>query len=271
VLAKFSLVKVGTSMPNIKRIPALTKKTQKKRKVNRFFLALGLLFFLGICLVLFLRSPLSKVDTIEVTGNELLNRDQVIQFSNVTIGQSFFTVNTDQIKNTLEALAEVKSAVIERHFPGKIILSIKENNRVAFLMGNNDKIIPVLENGRPLENRPWNDRLIDKPLIRHWTNSSLLPKLCEELIQLEPAIVNSISEIEPDGQGDPMNLKLFMKDGYEVHTSIRHFSQNMSWYPSFVNSLKQEGKPRGIIMLFDGKWFVPYNVKKEEGTAGENS
>jgi cell division protein FtsQ len=249
-------------MPNMKRIPALTKKTQKRRKVNRFFLALGLLFFLGICLVLFLRSPLSKVDTIEVTGNELLSKDQVIQFSKVTTGQSFFTVNVDQIKSSLETLPEVKSALIERHFPGKVTITIKENNRVAFLMENNNKIIPVLENGRPLENRPWNDRLIDKPLIRHWANSSLLPQLCSELIQLEPAVVNSISEIEPDGQSDSLNLKLFMKDGYEVHTSIRHFSQNMDWYPSFVGSLKQEGKPRGIIMLFDGKWFVPNEVKK---------
>ena len=85
--------------------------------------------------------------------------------------------------------------------------------------------------------------------------------------------MNAISEIEPAGNDDPLRLKLYMRDGFEVQTSIRNFAKNMEWYPSFVANLKKEGNHEGIIMLLDGKWFVPYGepLKKEEGTIHENS
>jgi cell division protein FtsQ len=251
-------------MQETERVPALTTKP-KKRRVNRFLLFLGWIFFIGLSALLFLRSPLSKIDEINVTGNSTLTTAEVISASGLAKGNSFFTINADQVVQAISSLPEVKNAVLTRKFPGKVNIQIAENRRIAYLVDANNKIIPVLENGIQLENRTWNDRFIDKPIIRNWKDTSLLPKLTEEMTKLSPIVLNTISEIGPAGGDDPLRLVLYMKDGFEVQTSIRHFAQNMEWYPSFVANLKHEGNTEGIIMMLDGKWFVPYKMPTDKG------
>ncbi|HJV44817.1 MAG TPA: FtsQ-type POTRA domain-containing protein [Bacillota bacterium] len=255
-------------MQEMERVPALNTN-RKKRRVNRFLLFLGWVFFLGLSTLLFLRSPLSKIDTIDVIGSNTLENTQIMEASGLSIGQSFFTINKNQILQAISALPEVKNVDLSRKFPGKVTIHVEENQRMAFLVDAQYKIIPVLENGTQLENRPWNDRFIDKPLIRNWKDDSLLPKLMDEMKNLNPTVLNSISEISPADGEDPLRLVLYMKDGYEVQTSIRHFAQNMEWYPSFVMNLKHEGNTDGIIMMLDGKWFVPYK-KPTDKEVGNN-
>lgn len=258
-------------MDEMERVPTLTKEPKRKRrKTNRIILTLGWIFFLGLCTMMFLRSPLSKVDQIEVTGVKLLEPSQIVQISKLQKGDSFFTVRPSDIEQAIIALPEVKEAEVTRHFPGNVSIEVTEYEHVSFMMGNDKKIIPILENGTRLENRLWNDRVIDRPILRNWKDPLQLPKLGEELKKLDKGLLNQISEIEPDLEADdPQRLILYMKDGYEVHTSIRHFAKNMAWYPSFVANLKQEGNQKGIIMLLDGKWFIPYvqPANEEEGTA----
>lgn len=258
-------------MNEMERVPTLSKEPKRKKKrSNRIILALGWIFFLGLSTMMFLRSPLSKVDLIEVTGVQLLDSSQIVQLSKVQKGDSFFTVNSSGIEQTIRALPEVKEAQVTRHFPGNVSIQITEYEHVAFLMENEKKLIPILENGTRLEKRLWNDRVIDRPILRSWKDALQLPKLSEELKKLDKGLLNQISEIEPDVEADdPQRLILYMKDGFEVHTSIRHFAKNMAWYPSFVANLKQEGNRKGIIMLLDGKWFIPYvqPANEEEGAA----
>ncbi len=258
-------------MNEMERVPTLTKEPKrKKRKTSRIILTLGWIFFLGLSTIMFLQSSLSKVDQIEVTGLQLLEPSQVVQLSKIQKGASFFTVQSSDIEQAIGTLPEVKEVEVARHFPGNVSIQVTEYEHVLFIMENEKKIIPILENGTRLENRLWNDRVIDRPILRNWKEPLQLPKLGEELKKLDKGLLNQISEIEPDVRAnDPQRLILYMKDGYEVHTSIRHFSKNMAWYPSFVANLKQEGNQKGIIMLLDGKWFIPYvqPANEEEGTA----
>jgi len=259
-------------MQDLERVPALTKKKRKKR-ANRFILWLGWFFLIGLCAVLFFRSPLSKIDTIEVMGNDMVSTSQIIQISELSKGNSFFTVHRKKIEAALISLPEIKTAAVESHFPGKVSITIEENKRIAYMIGEEGNITPVLENGIQLENRNWNDRFIDKPLIREWEDKTMLTKLAIELKKVDPSVLSLISEIKPASKEDPLRLVLFMKDGYEVQTSIRNFAKNMNWYPAFVANLMQEGNPKGVIMLFDGKWFIPYEnpVGEDEEKVNENS
>ncbi len=255
-------------MGDFERVPTLTKEQKKKRKGNRILKGLGWVFLVGLCILIFFRSPLSKVDEVKVTGNGMIETDHVIGLSKVAKGDSFFSVRPSEIEEELKKLPEVKEVRVTREFPGKVLIELFEYRHVAFYMESHTKIIPVLENGTRLENRVWDDRVIDKPILREWKDHALLTKLCEELMKVEPLVLHAISEIEPAPVEDPQRLILYMKDGYEVHTSIRHFAKNMSWYPSFVANLKQEGKDKGMIMLLDGKWFIPY--ENVDGKSGGN-
>ncbi|WP_164984853.1 cell division protein FtsQ/DivIB [Ammoniphilus sp. CFH 90114] len=252
-------------MGNMERVPALTKEHKTKKRGRSIIKTLGWFFLFGLCVLIFLRSPLSKIDIITIRGNEMIQESEISEKSGIKKGDSYFSIDAEEIKLVLETIPEIREAEVTREFPGHVFIDIKEHRHVAFMMEHNNKIVPVLENGIRLENRLWNDRVIDKPILREWEDDALLPKLCEELMKLEPLVLHAISEIEPARLEDPQRLVLYMKDGYEVHTSVRHFAKNMSWYPSFVANLKQEGKEKGMIMLLDGKWFIPYDNLEDKG------
>jgi len=261
-------------MQDMERMPTLTKETQKKKKkkTSRILIGLGWLFFLSLSMMMFLQSSLSKIDQVIVDGVQILDSNEIIQLSQIQKGQSFFTVQPSKIENSIKNLPEVKAVDVTRSFPGKVTITVNEYKHVAFHWVDQKTLIPILETGTRLENRPWNDRVIDRPILRNWKDTTKFQQLGEELNKLDSSIRNEISEIEPDDQEkDPQRLILYMKDGYEVHTSLRHFAKNMSWYPPFITNLKQEGSPKGIIMLLDGKWFVPYTDPGiEEGVRDEN-
>jgi cell division protein FtsQ len=254
-------------MANVEKIPRLRKETRKK-KANRQLLMLMLLFFLVVLAVLFFQSSISRVQDISVTGANLVPADEVIKQSRLTFDMQYLFVNREKVEESILAgLPAIESVDVRKTFPGKIELAVKERPRVALLMDNRGATYPVTNNGIVLKQYPSGDGSVDKPIIRQWKQAQLLPKFAQELYKLDPGIRQQISEIQHQPEQDnPERLVLFMKDGFEVHTTIQNFADNMAWYPSFVQSLKQEGKTEGIINLSEVKWFAPY---KQQPTNNE--
>ncbi len=244
-------------MHQMEKVPQL-KKVRKKRG-NKKLLWLLTLFFTILLVVLFLRSPLNQIHEIIINGNHLVTDNQILHTAGLELDMPYLGVDEDEVVEKIRQLSAVSEVKIEKHFPGVIILQIKEHERVAFLLKDNGLLIPVLENGTTLPlDEDWSG-MIDRPIIRDNINSNRLKQLAAQLYQLDDRVLSRISEIGIDEQeNDPDRLQLFMKDGFQVKTSITDFAENMSWYPSFVHYLNQEGKNAGIVTLLEGKWFVPY-------------
>ncbi|MED0674719.1 MULTISPECIES: cell division protein FtsQ/DivIB [Aneurinibacillus] len=253
-------------MANIEKIPRLRKENRKKR-TNRQLLILLLLFFLVLLLVLFFQSSISRVQDISVTGAQLVSPGEVIKQSHLHFDMQYLLVNKEKVATSIvSAIPAIESVEVRKTFPGKIELVVKERPRVAFLMNNRGELYPVTNKGVVLRQYPSSDEMVDKPIIRLWKTEQLLPEFAEQLDKLDPGIRRQISEIrhEPT-KNNPDRLILFMKDGFEVHTVIQDFADNMAWYPSFVQSLKREGKTEGIINLSEVKWFEPYKQQQTNG------
>ncbi|GEN32735.1 MULTISPECIES: cell division protein FtsQ/DivIB [Aneurinibacillus] len=250
-------------MANIEKIPRLRKENRKKR-TNRQLLVLMMLFFLVLLVVLFFQSSISRVQDISVTGTQLVSADEVIKQSHLTFDMQYLLVNKEKVKNSIvTALPAIESVDVRKTFPGKIELAVKERPRVALFMDGQGALYPVTNKGGILKQYPIGDGTVDKPIIRRWQTENLLPKFAAELDKLDPGIRQQISEIQHESdKNNPERLILFMKDGFEVHTTIQNFADNMAWYPSFVQSLKQEGKTEGIINLSEVKWFAPYKQQQ---------
>lgn len=246
-------------MANIEKIPHLRKENRKK-KANRQLLILMLLFFTVLLIVLFFQSSISRVQDISVTGAKLVPPEEVIKYSQLTFDMQYLFVNKQNVEQSIiAALPAIESVDVRKKFPGKVELVVTERPRVALLMNSQGAMYPITDKGGVLKQYPSGDGTVDKPIIRRWGTEQLLPRFAGELNKLDPGIRQQISEIrhEPT-KNNPENLVLFMKDGFEVHTTIQNFASNMAWYPSFVQSLKQEGKTEGIINLSEVKWFAPY-------------
>ncbi|GAB7387658.1 cell division protein DivIB [Bacillaceae bacterium] len=257
-------------MQQVNKVPHL-KKTLRKKRANRRLLFLLFLFFFVILLLAFFRSPLSKVQRIEVTGTLMLDKREVVEKLGLYKGMPYLNVDAGELEEKLSRYPEVESAEVEKRFPGTIKIAIVESQRVAFWLDRNDTLYPLLENGQILEQHPWRSRFVDLPILSRWPSTKHVPEMAKELAQLDAEVLALISEIQlTPTPTDPYRLRLFMRDGYEVRSSLTNFAKNMKWYPSFVQSLEKAnvGK-RGIIYMLDGKWFQPYEYEVEGQKEGE--
>ncbi|WP_047151555.1 cell division protein FtsQ/DivIB [Aneurinibacillus tyrosinisolvens] len=254
-------------MAKIEKIPRL-REEKRKKNTNRQILVLVLLFFVVLLVILFFQSSISRVQDITVTGVKYVSDDEVIKQSHVTFDMQFLFINSEQVAASIvSSIPAVESVEVKKHFPGKVELRVKERPRVALLMNPRGELFPVTNNGFVLKEYPVKENEMDKPIIRTWRDEGLLPEFAQELTKLDSNTKSLISEIHHQPEANnPKRLVLFMKDGFEVHSTITNFAENMAWYPSFVQTLKREGKTEGIINMSEVKWFEPY---RQQQTANE--
>lgn len=255
----------------MEKIPQIQKNKKRKKKTNKRLLLLMGMLFIALLGVLFFRSPLSKVQEIAVSGNSTVTESEIIERSQIKKGMQFFNVNEEKVINSVKGLPAIKSVRLVKKFPGRIIIEVKENQRVAFLLDESGEIFPILENGKLLTYREWNNQFIDRPIVRSEFDKSLLPKLAEELIKVDQSTLSKISEIvHMPTDTDPYQVYLYMKDGNEVRSSLINFHRYISAYEPFVLGLEKEGVKKGIITLREGMWYSPYPGEVEPNDDGSS-
>lgn len=233
---------------------------QRRKKAGKLIFIL-FLFFFTILLVLFFQSSYSKIDTILVTGTDRLSESAVISQSGIALGEQILLVRENKVRDLLLQNPLIKEAELEIHFPGKVTILIQEYQTLAYLYNDQHQFYPILENGYVLEQNSV--ELINHPMITQWDDLQLLPSLCKELTQLNSTILQQISEIRlVPSESDPFKLILYMRDGFEVHTSIVQFAAHLKNYLYVVENLGD--KEPGVIHLSDaGVYYISYEELEE--------
>ncbi|MFY0545570.1 cell division protein FtsQ/DivIB [Brevibacillus sp. H7] len=240
------------------RIPQV-KQQRPKRKGNRKLVFLLVLFFLTVLIVIFFRSPYSKIHEVQVYGNDIYEAELIAKTSGVAIGGQILNVWESSVQENLKPLEGIKQVTIQRKFPGVIELHVTEYRRVAFWTGQDGSRYPLLENGIVLKQVDFSQRVVDRPLISSWSAPELLPHLAKALAKLSPAILSEISDIalKPTVY-DKQRITLFMRDGNEVRSVVYKLDKMLKWYPAIVKELPKDTK--GVLSLFEQPWFVPYGT-----------
>jgi len=68
---------------------------------------------------------------VTITGNSRLSAEQISEVAAVPIGNSLMSINPVAISKQLEALPEVKTAMVERGWPHAILITITERTPIA--------------------------------------------------------------------------------------------------------------------------------------------
>ncbi|MCF6093608.1 FtsQ-type POTRA domain-containing protein [Microaerobacter geothermalis] len=247
----------------VKRIPVLKKK--RKRKANLFLLIVLFLFFISVLILLFLKSPFSKVSDILVEGNLLLSRQEVIDHSGIKIGDSIFQVISGSVIERLTKLPEISEAKVEKKFPGKLIISVKEYSVISFWL-ENGKLYPITSNGKILTHREWKSQFVNDPIITQWDDKSKLPELAKELSNLPSYLRERISDIHLEPTPSyPDRIHFYTLSGYEVYSTISGFAKKFELYPQILKKIESKDQDRsyGIIYLLDGTWYRTYETNSE--------
>lgn len=232
----------------------------QKRKAKKLLLFLFLFFFV-ILVVIFFQSSLSRIQVIQVFGTERLTDDEVIALSEIELGDQILLLRESTIKERLLQNPIIKDATLEINFPGNVNLHISEYETVAYLLNDQLQLQPVLANGYVFDHAV--EEVIDHPIITKWDDLNLLPNMCSELLKLNALVLGQISEIRHiPTDNDPYKLVLYMRDGYEVQTSMIQFADHLKKYMYVVENLEEQAP--GVIYLNDaGIYFTSYEVLQE--------
>ncbi|WP_010282656.1 cell division protein FtsQ/DivIB [Bacillus timonensis] len=247
------------------RIPKL--KQRRKQKANRRLIMYITFFFLLLSGILYFQSPLSKIGTITITGNQNITSEQILKLSKLEVGTSFWKVGSDEVIQNIRKHPEIKEVTIQKKFPNQITINVNELKRVGYISGNRT-FYPILEDGKIIENaQKYGSKAIpvDAPILVDWDGKALT-LLAKELNKIQPSISKLISEIHhTPTEYDPLQMTLYMNDGYEVRATVRNLSKNLIAYPTIVSELDPSLK--GYIELDVVPTFIPYEYENtnEEG------
>ncbi len=107
---------------------ATPKKTRKSK--GPWFVWLAAVFFAVTWWSLY-QSKWFIAQEVTITGNSRLSAEQISAAAAVPIGNSLMSINPGAISEQLAALPEIKTAIVERGWPHKILITITERTPIA--------------------------------------------------------------------------------------------------------------------------------------------
>ncbi|WP_353855851.1 cell division protein FtsQ/DivIB [Bacillus sp. Bos-x628] len=241
------------------RIPKI--KEQRKQKANRRLISFILLFFIMVLIIIYLQTPISKVSSLTITGNEHVSTKQLVKLSQIKEGETeFWNLNKDLTADHIKQNKLIKDVTIKKHFPNKVSIAVKEYANIAYLQKGN-LYYELLENGTVLPDEVTPSDA--GPIFVDWDNKEKLKQTVKSLNQLPASIQELISEVYyvPTSSNQWL-VKFYMNDGYTVIASIKTFAEKMKTYPSIVKELSRSDQ--GIIHMEVATYFEAFKSKKKE-------
>jgi cell division protein FtsQ len=242
------------------RIPKL--KHQRRKKANRRLIMMLFLFFTLILCIIYFQSPLSKVHTIIINGNESVAIDDVKQKSGIVKGTNIWKINRNDSEALIEKLPEIEEAEVSIQFPNTVTIHLKEFEKLAYLSQGRD-FIPVLSNGEILQNGLTQEIPVNAPILISFKEGEVLDEMISSLKLLPEEILSTISEIHhKPSDTDSYRILLYMNNGFEVNATLRNFTEKMVHYPSIISQL--DPLQKGVIDLEVGSYFKAYKAEEAE-------
>jgi len=114
------------------------KKYKKNKQKNNSFYALGIILVFILLILGIMYSPLFEVIDVEVIGNKLYTKEEIIAMLDLSDGNNFFYLLTKDIKSNLKKSNKIQDVNAEFVFPNRIKLNVVENPPLGYIcQGNN--------------------------------------------------------------------------------------------------------------------------------------
>ncbi|MCE5003270.1 cell division protein FtsQ/DivIB [Staphylococcus pseudoxylosus] len=241
----------------------LKEKRAKRRKRQKQiqYSVFGVLLFIIILILIYMFTPLSKISSVEISGNDNTSKNQINKAINVKDNSRMYTYSTTKAQNKLEESTLIKNAEVKKHFPNKLTVKVSEKQIVA-LTKKKDKYVPVLEDGTELED--YDGNATDNGPILEGFEKDKKEKIIQALSEMPAKVRGMIAEIKFDPQENAQNqIKLFTTDDIQILGNLNTIGKKMKYYPQMSQSLERdesgELKKAGYIDLSVGASFIPYS------------
>lgn len=246
------------------RLPNV-KKTRNKLLYRRLITIVSILS-IGILIVLYFISPLSKLEKIKISGNQQVTSQQLIEASKLTLGESLwkqFRSKAQYEANMQKKIPRVKKASIRFSGLNHFVIQVTEYQVVA-LAAADKGYAPILENGKILS-ETVTENPTALPIFQNFKENELIKILLKEYEQLPKERQASIISIQyTPSKANQERVELHMADSNKVIINASQLASKMQYY----EQVKAQMEEPGIIDMEVG--IFSYTDKPEE-TAETNS
>lgn len=226
-------------------------------KVMQRYIPIVVVNILFILAMAYFISPLSKVDTISVAGNEAVYDQTIIDQSSIHNGDSVLQLlkNKESVEQSImEELPQVSKAEVSLSEMNEVAIHVEEFDTVAYI-AREGQYLRVLENGKVLDDA-FHISLGNQPVLSNFTEGKALNLMIEELSHLDAPILDLISEIElVEDRTNPLFIQVFMNNGNRVLASIPTFAEKIPYYPEMVAAVSGQ---KGVFDMEVGVYFIPF-------------
>lgn len=253
----------------------LKEKRAKRRKRQKQiqYSVFGVLLFIIILILIYMFTPLSKISSVEIKGNDNVSKSAINKAIDVKDNSRMYTYSTSKATDKLKENKLIKSAKITKQMPNKLMVEISENQIVG-MTKKKDNYVPILENGTELKNYDGN-ATDDGPILVGFEKEEK-EKIINELAKMPANVRGMIAEIKYDPQENLQNqIKLFTSDDIQILGNLNTIANKMKYYPQMSQSLERdesgELKKSGYIDLSVGASFIPYSGGNETKSASDKN
>jgi cell division protein FtsQ len=254
------------------QIPAL-KKVKNTKRTGRRIVFLLIVLFIILLLILFFRSSISKIAQIEISGYELVSKEQIGQASKIAVGDSYFYVGSSAIEKRVKGLKTIESVKVTKKFPGYVHIEVKEFQRVAFQLAADGSMDALLADGSAVALK-GHSLPMDRPIMSNWKKEDPLKKqLCAVLAKIPQSMLSDISEIKPNPSAAYEDkIKIYTRSQFEVNTTVSYLLEKIPYLSSLINDMKEkQNTTAGILSLLDSDYGKLFDQDQQKRDAEKSS
>ncbi len=246
---------------NNKITPEQQEKIVRQRNRNKKIIKFSLLFILFVIVILCaMFSPLFNIKAIEVNGNKIVTKNEIISLSKIQIEENSFKLSKSKIRKQIKENAYIQDVKITRKLPSTILIEIEEREP-AYLLEYAGSYVVIDKQGYMLEIKT---EKISLPVIQgevtETSNFAVGNRLCTEDLE-RLAVISKIVELAKVNDiytiitGIDISNKENIKLIFETEEKVAYLgdSSNMNTKILMIKSIleKEEGKPGEIFLNFD--------------------
>lgn len=201
-------------------------KNQKRKRRRRLICCL----FIVVLFVCFFQSDLSKIQTIEILGNNYVTSEDILKHISVKKHQSYtFFTKTATIKDEVEDMTFIKSADVSKSLFGDIVIRVKESEPITYTLIDNT--LYVVDNVGEVKEDPhqvWLSFVQRCPQANGF-DTETFQTFAKEYANVSSVVQNQISNIEFIGEpNDSTKCQLELDDGKIFYVRIEDMASQLS-------------------------------------------
>lgn len=258
-----------TTKPKIHNFSPFEGLSDKEEKtLTRRLLSILITLTVGVLIMLYIISPLSKLQGITINGAENTETNAIVNSSGLKIGQGiwpqYFKQNRE-MKQVIDQNPRISSAKLRIRKFNHFSVKVTEYKTLAVLSKDN-KIYPVLSNGKILKEQAVKDEK-KLPILIGFKEGDGLNTLLKSYEKFSPKIQKEIVSIESQAtEKNPFRIKLVMKDGNEVIGLSTTIADKLVFY----DKIAAEFKDKRVVDMEAGKSGVfSYPIETQESSSEE--